>query len=177
MNPRLIKCDPNSSSAQFLFSFFQRLQGQQRFTLMLSNMSFFVKSINAILMLISLYTEWEMCPFCDKRRHALRNVHLLYLPNRRPAIRTRISLSSKKQACLLFTLHWASSAAQWCGRVSFFQIRDDRLGARLQSVPPIWVSYIVTALEWSHQLALLCTTPFGRSCGASAPPYSPMPLV
>jgi hypothetical protein len=49
----------------------------------------------------------------------------------------------QKAECLLFTLHRARSMPQWCGCVSFSQIRDDRLWVRLWSVSPIWVSYVV----------------------------------
>jgi hypothetical protein len=81
----------------------------------------------------------------------------LYLCNRWCVIVMCISLLSHKRHIsdlnlietrrkadrLIFALHRASSAPRWCGFISFFQIRDDRVGARLWSMSPIWVSYIV----------------------------------
>jgi hypothetical protein len=55
----------------------------------------------------------------------------------------------RKKECLLFTLHRTRYAPRWCGHVLFYQIGDDRLWARLWSVSPIWVSYIV--IEWCRE--------------------------
>jgi hypothetical protein len=105
--------------------------------------------------------------FCDKRRRAPRNTHLLYLHNWRRTIGTRVSLLSQKWAHLgyklnwdvlkkdhlLFTLHRASSAPRWCEHVSFFQIGDGHICVCLRSVSPIWVSYVVVMGVTNYQLS------------------------
>jgi hypothetical protein len=100
------------------------------------------------VMCISLYlrSRWRAIVTCV----SLLSHISLYLYNLRRAIVTSgrvldINLTETRQKVnrLLSTLHRARSAPWWCRRVSFFQIRDDSLCVRLQSVSPIWVSYVV----------------------------------